>query len=190
MIDELRAKPILGVAIDFFGNLYLAFWNSFFCYFPSYFVRNFVLRYCYFVNMGSNVNIHSGVKLLKPWNISIGNSVNVQMNSLLDGRGGLSIGNNVDITLGVKILTQQHCLQDGLYTTESKPVVINDNAVLGSFCLLLPGVTVGEGAVVGAGSVVPRSIPSWKIAAGNPAVIKKDRNTEINYNVGFKRYFH
>lgn len=183
---DKRAKQI----IDFFGCFYLSLWTWFFSYFPSYVIRRFVLKRIYGVKMGKNVYVHMGVKFLKPWAVTIGDNVNIQLGSFIDGRGGLVIGNNVDITLGVKILTQQHDLQDSVYTTVSRPVHIGNNCVIGSFALLMPGVTIGEGAVVGAGSVVSRSIPEWSIAVGNPCLIKRVRNSEINYKIGYARYFH
>lgn len=187
--EQLR-KGNLNTLISFFGNAYLSIWNMFLCNFPSYYLRNFFLRYFYGVKMGCNVNIHSGVKMLKPWGISIGNNVNIQMGSFLDGRGGLSIGSNVDITLFVKILTQQHDMQDGLYSTVSNEVSIANNCVVGSYALIMPGVSLFEGVVVGAGSVVVKDIPEWSIAVGNPCRTIKERNKIINYTVGYKRHFH
>jgi acetyltransferase-like isoleucine patch superfamily enzyme len=51
-------------------------------------------------------------------------------------------------------------------------------------------VTLGEGAVVGAGSVVSKSIPEWSIAVGNPCTVRKQRNRTINYEIGYARPFH
>lgn len=188
--DKLRKFKFFGPLVNFIGCLYLALWNWILTYFPSYFLRRSILKIAYGVEIGQNVYIHMGVKFLKPWAVSIGNNVNIQMGSFIDGRGGLTIGNNVDITLGVKILTQQHDLQDSYYTTISKPVTILDNCVIGSFALIMPGVTLAEGAVIGAGSVVSKSIPAWSVAVGNPCIVKKTRNTQINYTIGYARPFH
>lgn len=57
---------------------------------------------------------------------------------------------------------------------ETAAVRIGDKAWIGFGCILLPGVTVGEGAVVGAGSVVTRDVPAWTIAAGNPARVIRE----------------
>jgi putative colanic acid biosynthesis acetyltransferase WcaF len=172
-IEKMRSGK-MNSFITFLGNAYLALWNSIFCHVPSYGFRRFVLQFLYGVKMGCNVNIHSGVKMLKPWGIVIGNNVNIQMGSFLDGRGGIRIGNNVDVTLFVKILTQQHDMQDGNYTTISKVVTIGDNCVIGSYALIMPGVRIGEGGVIGAGSVVTKDIPDYVFAAGNPCKVIKE----------------
>jgi putative colanic acid biosynthesis acetyltransferase WcaF len=188
-VEKMRSGK-MNLFITFLGNAYLALWNSVFCYVPSYSFRRLVLKLFYGVKMGHNVNVHSGVKMLKPWEVVIGNNVNIQMGSFLDGRGGIRIGNNVDITLFVKILTQQHDMQDGNYTTISKPVIIEDNCVIGSYVLIMPGARINEGGVVGAGSVVVKDIPEWQIAVGNPCQRVKARSKIINYKVGYKRHFH
>ncbi|TWI93813.1 galactoside O-acetyltransferase [Mucilaginibacter frigoritolerans] len=56
----------------------------------------------------------------------------------------------------------------------TKPIVIGANAWIGMNCHILKGVTVGEGAIIGAGSVVTRDIPAWTIAGGNPAKVIKE----------------
>ena len=56
-------------------------------------------------------------------------------------------------------------------TTKRAPVKISRGAWLGARCIILKGVTVGEGAVVGAGAVVTRDVPPWTVVAGNPAMI-------------------
>jgi acetyltransferase-like isoleucine patch superfamily enzyme len=53
----------------------------------------------------------------------------------------------------------------------TKPIKINDDAWIGMNCIILKGVTIGEGAIVAAGSVVTRDVPPWTIVAGNPAVV-------------------
>ena len=63
-----------------------------------------------------------------------------------------------------------------------KPVVIKENVWIGSHCLILPGVEIGEGAVVGAGSVVTKNVPALAVVGGAPAKVIKWRNEE-QYNI-------
>jgi len=56
----------------------------------------------------------------------------------------------------------------------SRPIKICSNAWIGLNCIILKGVTIGEGAIVGAGSVVTKDVPAWTVVAGNPAVVVKE----------------
>ena len=189
VVERIRKGHRLEKAIFLLGYLYLAFWNHFLNKIPSYFIRYYIAKYLYGLRIGRS-NLHSGIFLLSPWNISIGDDCNVQMNCFLDGRGGLVIEDNVDLTMCVKVLTEQHDIDSPTYETVKKPVFIKSNAVVGSFSLILPGVTVHEGGVVGAGSVVTRDVPPYSMVAGNPAVKKRDRNRTVSYRLDFKRPFH
>ncbi|MBL9176594.1 MAG: acyltransferase [Verrucomicrobiaceae bacterium] len=94
----------------------------------------------------------------------------------------LSIGRCVCINDGVKILTASHDVRDPLWRMVAKPVVIEDHVWIATNALILPGVTLGRGAVVGAGAVVTKDVPSLGIVAGNPArLLKEPRVPELNY---------
>jgi acetyltransferase-like isoleucine patch superfamily enzyme len=188
-LDRIRQRPSFGRAVNFWGYGYLALWNHVFGRVPLYWFRHLVVRRLYGLRMGRS-NLHRRVTLLSPWLVCIGDNVNVQMDCFLDGRGGLTIGNNVDLTPGVRILTEQHDVDSPYYDTVKKAVVIGDHVVVGSWALLLPGVTLGEGCVVGAGSVVTRDVPPYTIVAGNPAVIKRERRQGLLYRLDYRRPFH
>lgn len=103
--------------------------------------------------------------------------------TILNAAGGLTIGANVGIGPGVRIITSSH-IEEGI----EKPilhsqvafaaVIIEDNADLGVAAVVLPGVTVGRGAQVGAGAVVNRSVPAYAVVAGVPARILRYRTGE------------
>ena len=92
----------------------------------------------------------------------------------------ISIGANVWVTRGVMILCHQRDLNE--YEVDKpvmdcpliyKPVVINDDAHIGIGSIIMPGVTIGKGAVIGAGSVVTRDVPDYSVAVGVPAKVIK-----------------
>lgn len=81
------------------------------------------------------------------------------------------IGAHVSIAHDARIYTAGHEVHDpASFTTKTKPVRIDDYAVLFAGAMLMPGVHLGEGAVVMAGAVVIRSVPPYRIVGGNPAV--------------------
>jgi putative colanic acid biosynthesis acetyltransferase WcaF len=189
LLERLRKETAAKRAINFVGYFYLALWNQLFGRVPLYWFRHFVVRRFYGLRMGRS-NLHRSVTLLSPWLIRVGDNVNLQMDCFLDGRGGLTIGNNVDVTLGVRILTEQHDIDSPDYATVKKPVVIQDNVVIGAWALILPGVTVGEGAVIASGAVVVKDVEPYTLVAGNPAVKKRERARDIRYRLDYRRPFH
>lgn len=90
----------------------------------------------------------------------------------------LSIGRCVCINDGVKILTASHDVRDPLWRTVAKPIVIEDHVWIATNALILPGVTLGRGAVVGAGAVVAKDVPALGIVAGNPARLLENSRVE------------
>lgn len=155
-----------------------------------------------FARIGRNVVIEEGVLVFHPENVEMGDGVYVGHYAILKGyyrgrmvigdgtwigqqcffhsAGNLSIGRNVGIGPGVKIITSFHA-EDGI----SKPilhsrieyasVVIEDDADIGVGSVILPGVHVGKGAQVGAGSVVASDVPSYAVVAGVPARLLRMR---------------
>lgn len=189
LINRIRHRPSIRSLVNSVGYFYLALWNHVFAKIPLYWFRHFVARHFYGLRLGRS-NLHRDVFLLSPWLIRVGDDVNIQMSCFLDGRGTITIGNNVDLTPGVRILTEQHDIDSPDYSTVKGPVVIHDNAVIGSWAMILPGVIIGEGAVVAAGSVVTKSVEPYTMVAGNPAVKKRNRARMLCYNVSFRRPFH
>lgn len=86
--------------------------------------------------------------------------------------GGVIIKDNVMIGPNVTILTVNHDPKK-LTIIHPSPVIIQSNAWIGANVSILPGVTIGEGAVIGTGSIVTRDVPAHAIAVGNPAKVVK-----------------
>lgn len=112
----------------------------------------------------------------------------------LQGHGGIVIGDNFHSAKGLVILTQNHNWKgDALpydKTVIKKQVVIGDNVWVGMNVIILPGVTVGEGCIIQAGSVVSKNIPDLAIAGGNPAVVIKQRDQDHYYRLKNSGKFH
>lgn len=96
--------------------------------------------------------------------------------------GGISIGDRVVINECVKILSSSHDTQSENWLTFSKQIKIEDYAWIATNAILLPGVTIGRGAVVGAGAVVTKNVPEYAIVAGNPAAKIGMRISSLNFS--------
>jgi maltose O-acetyltransferase len=106
----------------------------------------------------------------------------VNRNCYLDGRVGLNIGNRVSISPESYLLSLTHDVQSGQFSTLPGAVTIKDYSWLGVRCIILPGVTLEEGTVVGAGAVVNRSTEGYSIVAGVPAKKIGQRKGGLDYS--------
>lgn len=106
--------------------------------------------------------------------VSIGDNCLITIGSYWDLAAPIRVGNFVGISPEVMLLTGTHDThnpQNRVGQMKARPVTICDGAWLGARCLILPGVTVGEGAVVGAGAVVTKNVPAHTMVAGVPATV-------------------
>ena len=112
--------------------------------------------------------------------ITIGPKTYIGHRSLFYGHGGIQIGRDVLMANDVQLICGNHTfarrdLPIRAQPTEERPIIIEDDVWLGASAIVLGGVTVGQGAVVGAGAVVTHSLPPYSIARGVPARIVGQR---------------
>ena len=102
----------------------------------------------------------------------IGKRCFINSNLLAMARGGITIGDDVQIAANVQLISNNHDLYDRQILT-CKPVIIKNGAWIGAGASIMPGVTVGEHAIVGAASVVTHDVPDCAVVVGNPAKVIK-----------------
>jgi acetyltransferase-like isoleucine patch superfamily enzyme len=157
-------------------------------YFPSHRVRNALYRRAG-LTLPRTSSIHWRAEFYAPERIRVGEHCTIGDAAFLDGRSGLTIGDNVNLGSHVTIYTRQHAVDSPDFAEVGAPVVIKDYAWVSSHSILLPGVTVGEGAVVAAGAVVARSVPAYTVVAGNPARQVRQRSQGLTYELGYAKRF-
>ena len=124
-------------------------------------------------------------------NIFLGNRVIINMNCTFVDNNRIDIGDGVMIASNVQIYTTTHStdvrerlvqdwMEGSICRTYALPVRIEDNVWIGGGAIILPGVTIGRGSTIGAGSVVTRSIPAGCVAVGNPCRVIR-RLDSMNY---------
>ena len=108
--------------------------------------------------------------------LSVGDRTFLNSGTQVFCRRSVSIGSDSAIGPGCMIFDNNMHAIDG--SREATPVVIGNNAWLAANVVVLPGVTIGDGAIVGAGSVVTRDIPPGMLALGNPARVVREATWE------------
>ncbi len=110
---------------------------------------------------------------------SVGKGVFINFGCTFLDRGGITLEDDVFVGPGVQLVTENHpenpSIRHNVYT---KPILIKRGAWIGAGAIILPGVTVGEHAIVAAGAIVTKDVPDRTIVAGNPARVKRNIQTE------------
>jgi len=156
---------------------------------PSHRVRLFFYSRIFQTKIGNDTSLGMHSTLLEAHNISIGNNCAIGQFCYLDGRGSLSIGNNVNIATRTSIYSGTHDHTSPKWEYIKRSVIIDDNVWIAGNAIILPGVHIGEGAIVGAGSVLISNVPPYQIFGGNPAKKIGERNSKIDYLTKYFPYF-
>ncbi len=129
---------------------------------------------------GYRVNLYPSVKIWAPWNLALGNYVAIDDNVNLYSVDQISIGTKVAISREVFVCTASHDITKPNRPLITAPIRICDGVWIGARAIILPGVTIGEGAVIAAGAVVTKDVEPWTVVGGNPAKFIKNRELKDN----------
>lgn len=129
---------------------------------------------------GQNVSLYMPVLIDGAENVTIGDDVGIAPFGHMWGDGGIRIGNRVMIGshCAVSSLTHDYGEENMKNTLLRTEVVIEDDVWIGGHCVIMRGITIGKGAVVGAGSVVTKDVEPYAIVVGVPAKLLKYRPVE------------
>ena len=142
------------------------------------------------MKIGFGSTIHMWAGFFKPWGITVGQDSVIGDHCFLDGRASLKIGNHVSIASQVLIYNSEHDINSPDFKAREEPVEICDYAFIGPRAIILPGVTIGKGAVIAAGAVVTKDVAQFSIVGGVPAKeINKRSLKSPSYILGRSRLF-
>ena len=131
--------------------------------------------------IGRRVIYYPGVWIAPGRNAVVGDDVDFALDVLVETSGGVQIGDRTLIGYGTKIFSSNHVIppnQESIFFAghDRKPIVIGKDVWIGANVIILAGRTVGDGAVIAAGSVVTKNVEPYTIVGGNPAKLIRRRD--------------
>lgn len=142
---------------------------------PLHAWRSFILK-LFGAKIGKDVHIYPGVKIWAPWNLDIGYKVGIADGVTLYSMNRIQIGNYCVISQGAHLCGGSHDYNSQNFQLFSKPIIIHNYSWICAEAFLSPGVTIPEGAVIGARAVVTKTLyEPWTVYAGNPCKRIKPR---------------
>ena len=147
---------------------------------PSWTLRRLLLK-SIGVKIGKGTFVMKSNYWINPNLVRIGKYSHINRGCVIDARGGITIGDSVSVSHGVFLMTGSHDMNNPSFIGRFRPIVIDDYAWIGVGAKILQGVHIGEGAVVAAGAVVTKDVPSFAVVAGVPARQISRRNINPDY---------
>ena len=167
------------------GSILAYGYNSFVGKCPSRWVRHCYLN-LYLAGMQDGTSIQMGCRFLNGRKVHLGARNVINFGCLFDGRKfHIKTGDDVSIGPEATILTVGHDPQSPEFSLRGGDVLIGDRVWIGYGALILPGIRIGEGAVIGAGAVVTKEVEPCAIVAGNPAHKIGERNKNLHYQLKY-----
>lgn len=166
---------------SFKNRIVRLFWNfSYVLFFRPFTLKYFnnwrvlILRF-FGAKIGDHCLIYSNVKIWAPWNLEMKSYSLLGAKVDCYNQGKISIGANTSISQKAYLCASTHDITDSKHALLLKPIVIEDQVWIAADAFIGPGVTIGQGAVVGARSAVFKNVESWSVVGGNPARFIKKR---------------
>jgi len=174
--DCSRRRPYVGPNYSLANRLARVIWSigcSLLFRFsprPLHGWRRLILR-CFGARIGAGSRVYPRARIWAPWNLRLGKVVAVADDVEIYNPVLIEIDDFAVISQGAYLCGASHDYRRWQFPLISKPIVIGRHAWVAARAILQMGVTIGEGCVIGAGSVVTRDMPPWTVCAGNPCRI-------------------
>ncbi len=164
----------------YFKRILWSIGKLFFKYSPriAFGYRNFILR-IFGAKVGKQVHVYSSTNIWFPWNLEIGDWSAIGEDTLIYNLGRVVIGEKATISHRAHICAGTHDYKDPTLPLIRPEIHIGDQVWVCANSFVGPNIKIGEGAIVGAGSVIMKSAEPWGIYAGNPAKFIKQRELNL-----------
>ena len=162
---------------SFIVQLWWIFQSTIFACSPQFMYkwRVFLLR-SFGARVGDNVLIRPSARITFPWKVRIGNDSWIGDDVVIYSLGDIDIGNDVVISQRSYICSATHDHSTPSFDMLRKAIKIEDQSWLATDVFVGPGVSIGEGAVIGARSSVFKDVPAYTVSIGSPCIVISDRN--------------
>jgi putative colanic acid biosynthesis acetyltransferase WcaF len=177
---ETAADPYLRPAFSLRDRRRRLVWNICWAVFyrlsprPLHSWRSFLLR-CFGATMGPNCHFYPGSKVWAPWNLICADQVTAGDGAEIYNPAPVTLGSHAILSQDAYVCSATHDYDDPAFPLIAYAMNIGAYAWVCARACVAPGVNVGEGAVLGLGSVATRHLEQWTVYAGSPAVKVKDR---------------
>lgn len=182
IIDKITEKKLKDKLINCAYGYIWALTNTI-AYLPTHSLRNTIYKNVFKIKLGDKSTIYHGCEIISPWKLEIGDGSIVGIKNIIDARAGIYIGKNVNLSHEVNLWTMQHDVNDLFFSNVSGSIYISDYAWIGNRVIILPGVKIGKGAVIAAGSIVTKDVEDFSIYAGVPARRIGARSENLKYKL-------
>ena len=170
------------------GAILSYLYNAWLSNIPISSLRNAFLR-VYLNKLGNKSYVQRSCTFLNGRKVSFGSNNVINFGCVFDGRiFKITTGTNVSIGPEASILTLGHDPQSAGFADKGGDVTIGDYVWIGYRAIILPGVEIGDGAVVAAGAVVTKNVAPYTIVGGNPASAIGERNRDLTYTLIFNPF--
>lgn len=141
---------------------------------PFHAWRAMLLR-CFGAQVGRGVHVYPKAKIWAPWNLELADECGIANGAILYCQDKIIIGRRAVISQGAHLVAGTHDYSKVGFPLITKPIYIGDHVWIAAEAFVHPGISIGEGSVVGARSVVTQDLPEWMVCAGHPCVALKPR---------------
>ncbi|MDQ4097721.1 MAG: acyltransferase [Actinomycetota bacterium] len=158
---------------------------------PGHAFRIWTLRRLCGWSVGEGTVVERRTTVTARGGVALGEGCVVNRGVTLDGRGGLTVGNLVNVSPEALVLTADHDADSPGFEWRARPVSIGARSWIATRAVVLPGSSIGEGAVVAAGAVVSGDVAPFTVVAGVPAQPLRERSRDAQRSLpAYRRWWH